>query len=85
MEGVGTFIDIIDYVYGIGNMMTSPIDSNTFHGGTTGAIRVALALWASTRVCVGAVASERRRNHRCMIEECYQQLSMASAAVWQRF
>ena len=44
-----------------------------------------LALWASTRVCVGAVASERRRNHRSMIEECYQQLSMASAAVWQRF
>ena len=34
-------IDIIDYVHGIGNMMTSPIDSNTFHGGTTGAIRVA--------------------------------------------
>ena len=44
-----------------------------------------LALWASTRVCVGAVASERRRNHRSMFEECYQQLSMASAAVWQRF
>ena len=34
-------IDIIDYVHGIGNMMTSPIDSNTFHGGTTGATRVA--------------------------------------------
>ena len=44
-----------------------------------------LAMWASTRVCVGAVASERRRNHRSMIEECYQQLSMASSAVWQRF
>ena len=43
-----------------------------------------LALWASTRVCVGAVASERRRNHRSMIEECYQQLSMASD-MFQRY
>ena len=34
-------IDIIDYVTGIGNIVTLPIDSNTFHGGTTGAIRVA--------------------------------------------
>ena len=38
---LGMGIDIIDYVHGIGNMITSPIDSNTFHGGTTGAIRVA--------------------------------------------
>ena len=30
----------IDYVTGIGNMMTSPVDSSTFHGGTTGTIRV---------------------------------------------
>ena len=37
------------------------------------------------RVCVGAVASERQRNHRSMIEEYYQQLSMANAAVWHHF
>ena len=40
-HGIYRSIDIIDYVHGIGNMMTSPIDSNTFHGGTTGAIHVA--------------------------------------------
>ena len=35
-------IDIIDYVTGIGNIVTgSPIDSNTFHGGMTGTFRVA--------------------------------------------
>ena len=57
---VTSIIDPLDYVTGIGNMMTSPIDSNTFHGGTTGACNCnprRLALWASTRVCVGAVAS----------------------------
>ena len=34
-------IDIRDYVTGIGNIVMSPIDSNTFHSGTTGTIRVA--------------------------------------------
>ena len=34
-------IDTLDYVTVIGNIVTSPINSNTFRGGTTGAIRVA--------------------------------------------
>ena len=56
---------------GIGNM-TSSIESNAFHGGT---IRVAFDR-------DGFVGLYSRRNHRYMIEECYQQLSMASAAIW---
>ena len=51
-------INIRDYVTGVGNMMTSPISNNTFHGEINywdNPCR--LALWASTR---GTVASERR-------------------------
>lgn len=29
--------------------------------------------------------SKRQLNHRSMIEECYQQLPMVSAAVWHHF
>ena len=47
-------------------MMTSPIDSNTWDDPCR------LALWASTRVSIDTVASERRHNHRPTIEKFYQ-------------
>ena len=58
--------------------MTSSIESNTFHGRQS--VSPGFVGLYSTRV-----ASERRRNHRSMIEECYQQFFMASADVWPCF
>ena len=71
-------IDIGDYMYvtGIGNIMTSSIDSNIiFHSG-----RSLLPDFVDFYLC----SSGRRRNHRSMIEEIHQQPSVGSA-VWHLF